>query len=102
MSRPKTQEDVELARNKATLEKARLTCDTIVSCLAIFAVVGCVGIVAWAMVTITDKPAWLEVALAILGLGGGPSLLAWRMYIRLHKRALPEPPADRADVEKSL
>ncbi len=71
MARPKTQEDVEVARINASLEKSALICQTIVNCLAILAFVGCFGILAWTVVTITDKPAWLEVALAILGLGGG-------------------------------
>ena len=44
-----------------------------------------VGIFAWALVRITDKNPWVQIALAILGVGtcSTPSVVAWRLYIRL-------------------
>ena len=86
MAKEKTAVDVELARIKADLERSRLICSTISYCVAFASAVACIGIIAWAAVQITDKPAWLEIALAIVGLGGAPSLLTWRLYVRLKHR----------------
>ncbi len=47
------------------------------------------GIVAWAMVRVTDKPAWLEVVLAMIALLSGPTFLLIRTRRRL-KRTLIE------------
>lgn len=85
MARPKSQEDIELARIKADLERARAICNTIVWCFSIVGGVISIGIIAWATVQITDKPAWLEFGLAILGAGSPPSVVAWRLYVRLKR-----------------
>ena len=85
MARPKTREDVELAGIKADLERARIKSRTILGGLAISASVLCVWIVARAAVQITDKPAWLVFALALLGSGGPPSIVVWRLYLRVNR-----------------
>ena len=45
MARPKTREDVELAKIKADSERERLRSRTIISCFAILAFVACRGII---------------------------------------------------------
>jgi hypothetical protein len=85
MARLKSQEDVDLAKIKADLERARLISNTVVWCFSIFWGVVSIGIIAWATVQITDKPAWLELGLAILGAGSTPSVIAWRLYVRLKR-----------------
>ncbi len=91
MARTKTtSEDVELEKVKAGLEKARLICNTILYCVLALAGTGCVWIIARAAVEITDKPAWLVFALAILGAGGAPSYIAWRLRARLKQQVVIE------------
>lgn len=85
MARLKTEIDVKLARIAADRERAQLKSRTIVWCYLISAGVACVGIIAWAAVRITDKPDWLVLALAMIGVGGTPSLVAWRLHWRLKR-----------------
>ncbi len=42
-----------------------------------------IGIIAWAMVRMTDRPAWLELGLAVLSLLGGQTILLVQSHRRL-------------------
>jgi hypothetical protein len=83
MAKEKTQTDVELARIKAELERSKLICGVIRWGLTGFFATLMLSIVAWATVRMTDKPAWLTFALALLAAAGGPSIVAWRLAIRI-------------------
>ena len=54
--------------------------------------IACVAIIAWAMVQITDQPAWLIFLLSLFAPSGVIALLikAWRFYIRTRNRRLVE------------
>src|SRR3954453_19186041 len=87
MARPKTTtEDVELARVNASVRKVELVCNTAWWCGLFLAVTFWIGIIAWAAVRITDKPAWLTFFLALLGLSSPPSLVAWVVVVRLRRK----------------
>jgi hypothetical protein len=70
-----TEEDVEIERIKASLERWRLVCITIQRCFLMAMVSVWVGLIAWATVQLA-KPTWVVVLLAILGASGPPSLVA--------------------------
>jgi hypothetical protein len=92
---PKTEEDIKLAQIKADLEKAKYICITIATCVLGILGTICISMIVWAIVQITDKPAWLEFALAILGSLGAPSLVSWRLWLRLkHCQELLDKPGE--------
>lgn len=104
MARSKpTLEEVELAKIRASARKTDKICETIFRCAMLAAATGCLAIIASAAVRITDRPAWVTVFLAILGLGSPPSIVAWRVIVRLKKKVaanLPEaPPAGTAALD---
>lgn len=83
-----TQEDVELARIKTGLEKTRIICNTFSLCVALLAGTVCVDFIAGAAVKISDKPAWLTFALALLCGSVPPSAMAWRLRMRLKDKVI--------------
>jgi hypothetical protein len=96
MADPKTKEDVEIARVKAATERDRIASKTIIQSLMIVAAVLVIWILAWAAVRMSEKPAWLELALAAIGGGGPPTPISIRLYV-LFKRT-----AARLDTSKRL
>ena len=87
MAKEKTQADVDLERIKAELERSRIICGTVRWGLGWGFATVMVGIVAWAVVRMTDKPAWLSFALAVVGAAGGPSLVVWRLAVVVARRS---------------
>lgn len=85
MAKEKTPADVELARIKANLERAKEVWRTVRWIASLTAATVMVGIIANAAVQMTDRPAWLTFALALIGVGGGPSLIAWRLWVRVSR-----------------
>ena len=81
-----TPEDVEIEKARLAAETAAKICDTVFRCVLTAAATVCVGIIAWAAVRITDRPAWVTVVLAVIGLGTPPSVVAWRVIVRLKKQ----------------
>lgn len=81
-----TPEDVELKKIDATVKSVDKACNTVLGCGLMVTATVCVAIVAWAAVRITDKPAWLTLMLAALGLVTPPSAVAWFVSVRLARR----------------
>ena len=97
MAKEKTQVDVDLARIKADIEIARIHTDlenaksryrstTIQWGLSLFFLTTMIGIIASAAVRISEKPAWLTFASAILATATAPSFVLWRVYVRVVRR----------------
>src|SRR5438309_7473162 len=98
MARAKpTSEEVEIERIHAKLRTAEKICDTIFWCVVTVSATVCVGLIAWAVVRITEKPSWVTIILAILGLGTPPSVLAWRISLRLKTKVEAELPSRGAE-----
>jgi hypothetical protein len=85
MAKDKTEIDVELTRIKAERDLARdqLRHHTIRWGMG-FATVS-LGIIVWAIVRVTDRPAWLTFALALLTAATPPATVAWRLAVRLRR-----------------
>ena len=99
MAKEKTQADVELARIKADLEKAKLVSQEglertrirwgVVRWIsALFFLTIMVGIIAWAVVRMADRPSWLTLVLAGIGLLSGSSMVAIRLAIVVRTKSL--------------
>ena len=102
MAKEKTQIDVELARIKADVDRTKARCETVSWGIVCLAVVIAIGIIAWAAVRMTDKPPWLTLILAFLGSAGAPSLVAWRLWVRVARfSAKVEPPPADCDAESA-
>ena len=107
MAREKTQSDVDIARIKADLElaKEKIRADVeqtkirwggiraiaVWLCLTVM-----LGIVAWAAIRVFDKPAWLTLALALIGGNASQAAVIWRLQLRIkrmimHEQASPGP-----------
>jgi hypothetical protein len=87
MAKDKTEIDVELAKIKAGIEVSKYRWGTVRIALVGGYLTAMVGIIAWAIVRVMDRPAWSTVILALLGTGGGTSWLAWRVAVRLKRKA---------------
>jgi len=97
-----TPEDVEMERVRASTRRSEKICDTIFWCFLIVGVTVCVGLIAWAAVRISDKPAWLTVVLALVGFCSPSLLVAWGVAVRLRKQVaerLPEPQSPESDAD---
>ncbi len=75
MARPKSREDVELARIDAETERARiafdrlrLICHSVIYCFLITAGVATISILSWTFIKVTDRPPWLQALLAVIPL----------------------------------
>ena len=93
--------DVEMERINAGVRKSDKICETIFRCFLIANVTVWVSVIAWAAVRISDKPAWLTLALALVGFGSPSAFVAWWLTVRLRKQdaeRLPEPPLPDSDA----
>lgn len=88
MAKAKPGDAASIERHRVALEKLRITEREKTKRLAIASFFGTIalGIIAWSVVRMTDRPPWLVFALAVLAACGGPSLMILRIERRLSRQ----------------
>ncbi len=86
MARPRNTEDVRMAEIRASVQKAELYNRSFIVFIVGLFISICFVSACWCATKILDKPAWLELALAIIGTNGAQSLVMWRLFVRLKRR----------------
>ena len=87
MVKEKSAADVEIERIRAGLKKTQVICDLVRWISGCFCFTIVVGIIAWAMVRMTDKPSWLVFALALIAAIAPPTYIAWKISVSVRRKS---------------
>lgn len=95
-----TPEEVDIERIKSNFKRTEKICSTVLWCFVSLCVTVIVGIIAWATVRITEKPAWVTIILAILSVSVPSVVVTWRTITHVRrlvavKLVSPEPAAEQ-------
>jgi hypothetical protein len=85
MAKAKTEQDVQLAKINASVVKTRVIAQAISRCFYVACGTGFAIAALYFAAQVLNKPAWLELALAVIGAAGPLSFVVYRMRLRIVK-----------------